>query len=171
MGGNYPEIMRVKKINLVFLSIILNTYVQSNFQKLRKYNAPAIAAPQPSQAELDELSKKSFDLLEKQWMAVYRDKRMEMISIKMMQIQWEKLVQNETLVDDFEPRLVRNTIEWLIEYNDRYSKKLAKQLNNPNKERRFNQIMEAVTHVHHNHDMMIAAAKFALFLNKKHGII
>jgi hypothetical protein len=170
MGGNYPEIMRVKKINLVFLSMILNTYVQNNFHKLPKYTPPAIAPPKPSEAELDELHKKSFDLVQKQWMAVYRDHRMEMISLKLMEIHWERLMEKRTCVDDFEPRAIRDMIEWLVDYDDRYTKKLSKQMNNPNKARRFNEVMAAVTHVNHNHEMMMAAAKFALFLNKKHGI-
>ena len=170
MGGNYPEIMRVKKINLVFLSMILNTYIQNNFHKLKKYTPPAIEPPKPTEAELEGLHNKSFNLVENEWLAVYRDKKLERVSIKMMQIHWERLMEKRTCVDDFDPRAIRDMIDFLIDYDDRYTKKLSQGFNNPNKARKFNEVMEAVTHVNHNHEMMIAAAKFALFLNKKHGI-
>ena len=169
MAGIAPEIMRVKKINMVFLSLVLNAYIQSHYHKIKRYAPPALEAPKPSPDELENLSKRSFELTTNQWLAVYRDKNRERISIKMMEISWQRAVQNGA-ADEFNESEISAMMNYINDYDVKYTQYIAKQMNNEYKTKRLLDMMNSVTAVNQNIESLRDAAKFALHTNKQFGI-
>lgn len=170
MVGTYPEIMRVKKINIIFLTTILNQYVQNNWHRIKKYNAPALEMPKPSPEELEAIAKRSLEMTTNEWLAVYRDKRTERLSIKLMEINWKRIYSRGEHDGNFSNEDIRRIMEFLNEYDSKYTAHIAKQLGNKNKEKRFMDVMNGVVAMNRNIDGLIDASKFALYINQKFGI-
>lgn len=165
MAGNYAHIMRVKKINMVFLSSILNEYIKNNWEKIKRYTPPAIEAPKPTPEEIAETNRKSLELTINAWLRVYRDKITDMLPLKMMEIHWAK-VQNV----EFPQNQIQNMVEWIMDYEKKYKMKIAKTMNNPNKAKRLIDTLNNVEIVNRNYEMYRSAAQFGLHVNQKYNI-
>lgn len=170
MAGKYPDIMRVKKINMVFLSLILNEFIQNNYHKIQRYSPPALPPPPPSTEELERIAQRSLEMTTNEWLVVYRDKRMERLSMKLMEINWNRIVAMGENDNDFDEHEIKRMMEFLNDYDARYTAHISKQLGNKNKEKRFMDVMNAVSVANRHVECMRAAAKFAIYTNKKFGI-
>lgn len=150
-----------------FICGVLNDYLSNNHTLIPKYEVKRLYAPKiQSEEELEATFKNNCSRLKNTWIKVYQEHRMELLSLNLMKICWDGMLERGWASDDFEPREVNDMVEWIREYEFKYINYMRSKSTSPNTKTIYD-TLSVVANQNKVENVFTGAAKFALLINKK----
>lgn len=161
LAGKYADIFKPKRLNVPFVTAILNQYRRDNWQTLERKQPKQLAAPKPEPTDWAQTIANTATKFKRAYQGIN-----ELISPRLMAICWREMEHS----DMFSNAEISQMVDWIVEYESRYTKSLVTTMPTTKRAdfaRTFAQIEETTR----NWDDMSDAAKFALYtLNHENTI-
>ena len=157
LGGLYSDIYSPKRLNLPFVTKIINQYRMDNWRTLDKKEPLQLTAPPPKTDW-----RESVDSTALTFKRAYHGHR-EMLSMRLMAINWRDLMNHNEASDTFNNHEVNEMIDWLEKYETEYTKYITYTLPQ-NKRDGFSQLLNETASLNRDQIVWTDAAKFALHI-------
>jgi hypothetical protein len=103
------------------------------------------------------------------WVEVWHNKKMEMLSLMVMNIVFKGLVERGLVEDNFDQGEVYQMMDWVSNYEQKYIQHL-KGLNRNPYAKTIYETLTLVADKNKQDKTLEGAAKFAIYINTKHNI-
>lgn len=150
-----------------FICGVLNDYLTDNHTQVPKYEVKRLYVPKiDSKEDIERMFKNNCGRLKQTWVKVYHEHRMELLSLNLMKICWDGMLERGWAADEFEPREVNDMVEWIREYESKYINFMRSKSTSPNTKTIYD-TLSVVANQNKVENVFLGAAKFALTINKK----
>lgn len=153
-----------------FICGVLNEYIEGNHTNIPRYEIKREYTPKlPSPDELEKTFQNNLARCTVTWVNVWYNKKMEMLSLMVMNITFKEMVQRGIVEDSFEAEEVGQMMEWISRYEQQYIQHLKTQNRNPYTKTIY-ETLTLVADKNKQDKTLEGAAKFAIYTNKKNNI-
>lgn len=153
-----------------FICGVLNEYIQDNHTKIPRVENQREYTPKlPSPDEMEKTFQNNISRCTVTWVEVWHNKKMEMLSLMVMNITFRAMVEKGMVEDNFELSEVQQMMHWISDYEQRYIQHL-KGLNRNPYAKTIYETLTLVADKNKQDKTLEGAAKFAIYTNTKHNI-
>jgi hypothetical protein len=123
----------------------------------------------PSPDEMEKTFQNNVSRCTVTWVEVWHNKKMEMLSLMVMNIVFKGLVERGLVEDNFDQGEVYQMMDWVSNYEQKYIQHL-KGLNRNPYAKTIYETLTLVADKNKQDKTLEGAAKFAIYINTKHNI-
>ena len=164
-GGKAPQTFAAN-----FLFYVINEYLSENHQNVKRYEVKReYTAKLPSPEEMEKTFQNNLSRCTITWIDVWYSKKMEMLSLMVMNITFKAMVERNIVEDNFDQSEVYQMMDWISNYEQRYIQHL-KGLNRNPYAKTIYETLTLVADKNKQDKTLEGAAKFAIYINTKNNI-
>lgn len=164
-GGKAPQTFAAN-----FLFQVINEYLSEYHQQVKRIENQREYTPKlPSPDEMEKIFQNNLSRCTVTWVEVWHKKKMEMLSLMVMNITFKAMVEKGMVEDNFDLSEVQQMMHWISDYEQKYIQHL-KGLNRNPYAKTIYETLVLVADKNKQDKTLEGAAKFAIYTNTKHNI-